>query len=126
MSMMPRLISGAMIEQLATVAPGLPALRPEPEPERETADATSLIPTARSYVSADRLRWVLRNRFGCVETPRRDPDATWWLAPDGRRLRVLNPLADPIGRSVIGADGRMGEVYTVFYARALLRVLIEG
>ena len=126
MTVIPHLISGTMIQQLADLPAALPALLADAGPPSHDEDAHDLLPAARSYVSADRLRWVLRNRLGCVETPRRDRDATYWLAPDGRRFRVLNPVADPIGRPMVDADGRMGDVYAVCYVRTLLSFLIDG
>jgi hypothetical protein len=117
------LISGAMIQQLADLPPALPALIPDRD--ADDPGRRDFFSTARGYVSADRVRSVLRNRLGCVETPRRDPDGTYWLAPDGRRFRVLHPHADPVGRPMVTSEGGTREVYSLTYVRALLSFLNE-
>jgi hypothetical protein len=97
--------------------PALNALLDEP-------DGRIFSVVARSYISAERLHRVLRLRLGCVPTGERELYCSFWLAPDGRRFRLLDPISDPIGRPMVGSSGSTRALYTLDYARALLLYLI--
>src|SRR5437763_529863 len=76
------------------------------------------------YISGERLREILRDRFGCSPTGERDLYCSFWIHPDGRRFRLLDPIIDPSGSYTVGPDGRWQRVYSIQYAQRLLAYLL--
>jgi hypothetical protein len=76
------------------------------------------------YISAARLNEILRDRLGCTPTGERELYCSYWIAPDGRRFRVLDPIIDPSGSYTVSRDGRWQRVYSIDYARRLLAYLL--
>ena len=75
------------------------------------------------FVSGDRLREILRDRLGCAPTGERELYFSYWVAPDGRRFRLVDPIVDPSGSYTMNAQGRWERVYSIHYARRLIAYL---
>jgi hypothetical protein len=77
------------------------------------------------YISGTRLHEILRDRLGCSPTGERDLFSAYWVAPDGTRFRVLDPIIDPSGSYAMCSDGKWQRVYSIQYARRLVAYLMD-
>lgn len=80
-----------------------------------------LFDSARSFVSVQRLNYVLARRFGCRQSGERGPGYVYWRTANGVPFAVEDPVAVPGSMAVYRADGTRQVCYAYEYVANLLQ-----